>query len=997
MKAFNKVSDFTNLYSLSKTLRFEAKPIGKTLENLKKSGILEQDLKRAEKYLQLKKIIDEYHKDFIEQALSGRKLDGYYLESYKDLYFKRNKDDKEKEDFKAVSENLRKNIFIFFRDDRHGKESKEKLKKMLKADLIKELLPEFIKQNSKRLLSLFDKDPDSGIKSEDDLNETLKCFEKFTVYFTGFNENRENLYSSEEESTAIAYRSIDENLPIFLNNNEAFEKIVNVLTKDIETLSSDFNIDDISKFFSVNFYSNFLTQKNIDLYNAAIGGKTLENGNKIQGLNEYINLYNQQQKEKGKKLPFLKPLKKQILSDRKNASFLPKQFKDDRELLNAIEDFYAEYGKKQKEIKDLLQKLSDFDLSKIYLKNDAELKNILSKTYGSYQILDIAIGEKFEKDKPIGKKKLEIYEKEKERFIKSFGSFSIQEINGYLSGSDNAIAVENYFKQCGKTESGGDFFEEIEKTRGDIKILLENREIKSLIQDKDSIEKIKSFLDNLKKLQWLIKPLLGAENESDRDIEFYNRVIPIDNFFNENLTPLYNRVRNYLTRNPYSDVKVKLNFENPTLLDGWDKNKETDNTSVLLRKDGLYYLAIMSRGHNKIFESDSVYIAGDISIPSYEKMDYKLLPGPNKMLPKVFFSKKGDKKYSPSAELLNKYEDGLHKKGDKFDIKFMRELIDFFKDSIKKNEEWDCFDFHFSDTGSYEDISGFYREVEAQGYKISFRKIPQDYIDKAVEEGKIYLFQIYNKDFSQYSKGHPNLHTIYWRALFDEENIKNPIFKLNGEAEIFYREKTKDLKEVIHKAGEFINNKNKNGGKEKSKFPYDIRKDKRYSEDKILFHTPITLNFKGEGISNLNESVNAYIKNEKIKHIIGIDRGERHLLYLSLIDLKGNIVEQFSLNKIVNEYEGKEYSVDYCDLLVKKEGERNEARKNWQAISNIKEIKEGYLSQAVHKISKMIVEKEAIVIMEDLNMSFMRERQKVERQVYQKFEKMLIDKLNFLV
>lgn len=44
-----------------------------------------------------------------------------------------------------------------------------------------------------------------------------------------------------------------------------------------------------------------------------------------------------------------------------------------------------------------------------------------------------------------------------------------------------------------------------------------------------------------------------------------------------------------------------------------------------------------------------------------------------------------------------------------------------------------------------------------------------------------------------------------------------------------------------------------------------------------------------------------------------------------------------------------------------------------------------------------MVEYNAIVVLEDLNMGFMRGRQKVEKQVYQKFEKMLIDKLNYLV
>lgn len=44
----------------------------------------------------------------------------------------------------------------------------------------------------------------------------------------------------------------------------------------------------------------------------------------------------------------------------------------------------------------------------------------------------------------------------------------------------------------------------------------------------------------------------------------------------------------------------------------------------------------------------------------------------------------------------------------------------------------------------------------------------------------------------------------------------------------------------------------------------------------------------------------------------------------------------------------------------------------------------------------MMIENNAIVVLEDLNFGFKRGRFKVERQVYQKFEKMLIDKLNYL-
>ena len=48
--------DFKRLYPLSKTLRFEAKPIGATLDNIIKSGLLDEDEHRAASYVKMKKL-----------------------------------------------------------------------------------------------------------------------------------------------------------------------------------------------------------------------------------------------------------------------------------------------------------------------------------------------------------------------------------------------------------------------------------------------------------------------------------------------------------------------------------------------------------------------------------------------------------------------------------------------------------------------------------------------------------------------------------------------------------------------------------------------------------------------------------------------------------------------------------------------------------------------------------------------------------------------------
>ena len=77
-------NDLHKLYSLSKTLRFELKPIGKTIENMKEAKIIEDDTNRKEYYKKVKKYCDEYHKDFIDRVLSNVKLNK--LNEYYKLY-----------------------------------------------------------------------------------------------------------------------------------------------------------------------------------------------------------------------------------------------------------------------------------------------------------------------------------------------------------------------------------------------------------------------------------------------------------------------------------------------------------------------------------------------------------------------------------------------------------------------------------------------------------------------------------------------------------------------------------------------------------------------------------------------------------------------------------------------------------------------------------------------------------------------------------------------
>lgn len=987
------LKQFTRVYPLSKTLRFELKPIGRTLEFINSSGLLEQDQHRADSYIKVKGIIDEYHKAFIETVLNDFKLNytdegkKNSLEEFYTCYMCKAKDEAQKKLFEEIQGKLRKQIADCFSKD-------DKFKRIDKKELIKEDLVNFVTNQEDRLL--------------------IDEFRDFTTYFTGFHENRKNMYSAEAQSTAIAYRLIHENLPKFIDNMLVFDKVAaSPVSEHFAGLYSNFeeylNVMNIAEMFRLDYFNIVLTQKQIDIYNYIIGGRTLDDGTKIKGLNEYINLYNQQQKDKSVRLPKLKPLYKQILSDRNAISWLPEQFESDEKALEAIQKAYQELDEQvfnrnkegEHSLKELLQTLAEYDLDKIYIRNDLQMTDISQKVFGHWGIISKALLEQLKKELPKKSKKEtdEAYEERLNKVLKSQGSISIAQINNsvWAMGMEEQNSIQAYFARLGavntETVQQENIFSQIENAYTEVKDLLNTPypSKKNLAQDKVNVEKIKNLLDAIKSLQHYVKPLLGDGTESEKDEKFYGEFVALWEDLDK-ITPLYNMVRNYMTRKPYSTEKIKLNFENSTLMDGWDLNKEQANTTVILRKDGLYYLAIMNKKHNRVFDVKNMPESGDC----YEKMEYKLLPGANKMLPKVFFSKSRINEFAPSEQLMANYRNETHKKGASFNIHDCHALIDFFKSSINKHEDWSKFGFHFSDTNTYEDLSGFYREVEQQGYKISFRNVSVDYIHSLVEEGKIYLFQIYNKDFSPYSKGTPNLHTLYWNMMFDERNLADVVYKLNGQAEVFFRKSSITCERPTHPANQAIDNKNTLNMKKQSVFTYDLIKDRRYTVDKFQFHVPITMNFKSTGNDNINQSVNEYIQKCDDLHIIGIDRGERHLLYLTVIDMKGQIKEQYSLNEIVNTYKGNEYRTNYHELLSKREDERMKARQSWQTIENIKELKEGYLSQVIHKISELMVKYNAIVVLEDLNMGFMRGRQKVEASVYQKFEKMLIDKLNYL-
>ncbi|MBR6223972.1 MAG: type V CRISPR-associated protein Cas12a/Cpf1 [Lachnospiraceae bacterium] len=965
---------FMDRYPVSKTLRFELKPIGKTLEHIESDGLLDVDFKRAEDYKKVKKIIDQYHKVLIDEALAGIKLDG--LNDYYDLYCKSVKDEYQKDQFEKIQSDLRKQIVATLK--KHPNYAA-----LFKKELIEDILPEFV-------------------NDIEDI-KVIKEFKGFSTYFQGFYENRKNMYSDEAKSTSIAYRIIHQNLPKYIDNINVFRKVIEVddlmdCNQLDERFEGKYSVKSVEDYFTLDGFNSVITQKGITEYNTVIGGFFNDKEEKVQGINELINLYNQQNKTK---IPKMKPLFKQILSDRESASFTIDQFTSDDEVLLAIKAYKDELEQKIFDSKEdispkkLFESIDRYSIDKIYVNNDVSLTAISQQLCGDWSVIKEAISDDYDKKAVLAKPKTKIvsekYREKKQKELNKVAYYSLAELNFLFKTKGYDVSICDYYAL-----RISEIFKKIDNSCDKLTDILDKEYKGNLKNDEQTVEYIKTYLDSLKELQSLIKQLVIKSNVGDIDFAFYAEIDRISEELFK-LNTLYNKVRNYVTQKPYSTEKIKLNFNKATLLNGWDISKERDNLGVLLSKNEIHYLGIISTSDTSAMKNLPKAKTNDV----YKKMNYKLLPSPSKMLPKVFLSKKGINKYQPSAELLSNYAKETHKKGENFSLEDCHSLIKFFKESIKKNDDWKVFGFEFSDTETYNDISGFYREVEQQGYSITYTDVDSDYINQLVDEGKLYLFQIHNKDFSPYAKGVPNLHTLYWKALFAEENLDNIVYKLNGEAEIFYRKHSIDSEDIVkHPANQPIRNKNLDATKKESIFEYDLIKDRRYTVDKFQFHVPITMNFCRSSSTNINADMNMHLKyaDPEDINVIGIDRGERNLLYLVVVDCNGNIKEQISLNEIVSyNKRGESFSTDYHKLLDKKEKDRKAAREDWKTIGNIKEIKEGYLSQVIHVIVELMIKYNAVVVLEDLNFGFKRGRQKVEKQVYQKFEKMLIDKLNYYV
>lgn len=142
-----EIKELTGLYSLTKTIGLELKPVGKTQQLIESKKLIEQDDQRAEDYKIVKDIIDRYHKDFIDKCLNSVEIKKEDLEEYVSLAENSNRNTK---DFDEVKTKMRNQITEAFKKN-------HLFTGLFKKNLIKDYLPDFVSEEEKNVVNKFSK------------------------------------------------------------------------------------------------------------------------------------------------------------------------------------------------------------------------------------------------------------------------------------------------------------------------------------------------------------------------------------------------------------------------------------------------------------------------------------------------------------------------------------------------------------------------------------------------------------------------------------------------------------------------------------------------------------------------------------------------------------------------------------------------------------------------------------------------------------------------
>lgn len=928
---------------ITKTLSAALLPYGQTdVSSLQE--VIDRDKKRHKYRKDIIKMIDERHKALLSK-IKDAPLEFHRLE---ELLRKRNKDKKDT----AVRKEL---------------EAEQKA--------LCQILIDWLSSNNKTEFAYLTASTPAKIVSEmfakNPTDKKLKVFDKFCTYLSDYSAARNIIYGTANKAGSVGCRLVTENFPIFIKNKDAYVKLSEEYPEILKTVAKNLPEQSgyIDAFASTDDYMMFSVQDGIKNYNAIVGET-----------NKVINLYiqaNPDTKTALKKLR-MKTLYKQILFDDEAlvAASFPRIYsvKEFASLVHTIWEGVLDSGKVLDDMMVLLKNIRNYDTTGIFIKKN-KISFVSDKLYGEWNRIKDTIGET--KNDYTALEALIFSDADFDNLFKDLNKFKSQAVLAYV---------------------------EVNKFADDE------------MMSEDAVPHITELMYALNDFRKLVDIIAIPDDSVNSDPDFYNMYKE----YSEKTAAIksaYSTAYTFVTQRP-EDIskKFRLSFDYSTFMKGWDIDKITKNEygATMFSKDGRLFVGVTNK--EKCPDFDDIHPAnpGD---ETFRMLSYKKLGNSSRQIKHMFINDSTPDNIRKIV--LGKKDDEAYEHSD------MVKVIDYYKKCLLSRYSG-IYDFNFSETSDYKTINDFFAEVDKFTYKVSFIDIPASQIDEWIAEKKLFMFIVHTKDYKVGAYGTKELFTIFFENLFTEDNLKNDVIRLAGGSSIVMRPKTVE-NPYRHKVGSILLNKRDKDGKPVPNKIYvslskylngrlnkkdlsrdalayldkviwhkhqkehiaveDIVKDKRYTTDAFILHLPITI--------NPGCRVNEYEINEdarkNAKHTIGIDRGERNLLYVNVTDCRTNkVVEHRSLNEI----DGYDYQLRLTQL----EKERQDQQRNWRTQSQIKHLKKGYVGKAVHIICELMLKYEnSIVVMEALPKEMMQKRGSAFGAVYSQFQQALLNKLSYLV
>ena len=976
-----KLTDLKNIYPVSKTLAFQLIPEGKTLEKIKENNEIGKAKELENNYINLKKAADKVHSRFIEAAMSHFRLkyqsdgNGDSLQEWVAAYRESKKDKDRKKTLQDVEARLKKQIGDAFNAINYG--DKRYVDAISSRPLLTEILP----------METLEKDQ----------HDALVALIGNAGYMKKYFEARKRIYDAKQKGFTIPNRIIGDNLPIHLRNVDVFRELPSDIidgTGDIiaETGALPGGAETVGDVMTLSFFSLLCPQSAITVYNTIIGGIAKSDGDKIKGLNELINEYNQKHsEEKGfRKVRSFKKLKKQILSDTVSLSFVPFSLSGDKELLEALTNVEESLSNTLEglcgEMRDVINAATPSGI----LVERKRLDNFSHGAFGDWKIVERAIYARLRRDNPISKRQGERgYAKKIKTLFNKITRVSVQEIIDDLAATGNGsapLALELYMTKA---------VEALDDIYGGKNAIEAYRSASESGNDKAMTEakrKVRVWLDAINTFRRTVTLFDNPEDESmSTDPVFYQDIVIPWKDFSKGFTRAYNSIRNYLTKKPFSTDKTRVYFDCQELLGGWTTSVEQKNKGFLLKKGEAVYLGILPAKKKNPFKSKEM----DDPDSPLRKMERNKIPGASQALPKVFQDKDGGGntalyntpkeisdiyfRYKSSGTPVSNYTtDEVHK------------MVGFYQHCLRTNPKWSPMNILTRPAAEYGTMKEFFNDVDEQAEMTTFRGVSEEMVSRAVDNGDLYLFRVMNQDMSKGHHGKDGNFKVALLEAMSDRNVTEGGIKILGGGAVYYRGASIPRK-VTHPAGIPILNKNPRSWRRARTFKYDIIKDRRYTEDRFMLHLPVKMNANADanGGATLNDMVARIIKANPDMPVIGVNRGERNLITVAVTAPDGRIIEQESLNIMDN--------FDYREELAAREKKRTDDRQNWGAIRDIRNLKKGYLSRAVGEVARLVKKHNAIVAIENLDSEFKSSRQMFERNVYEQFESDLVRRLGHLM